>query len=221
LNPEFTNSYELGHIKFFESGNIGTNIFWRRTNDVIQRVTLFNDDGTTLTQPLNLATSDNAGMEFLFAWNPNKWLRLDGNVNFFRNIIEGNYEGIDLGADSYSWFGRVGSRFTFWKNADFQARFNYRAPVDIPQGEQKPQYIVDIAFSKDFLNNNATFTLAARDLFNSRRRNTEIYLDDFYQRVDQQWRRAPIVATVNYRLNMKKERKKPGRGEGDYEGGDM
>jgi ferric enterobactin receptor len=221
LNPEFTNSYEIGHVKYWEKGNIGTNIFWRHTTDVIQRVTLFNPDGTTLTQPLNLATSDNAGIEFLFAYNPLKWLRLDGNANIFRNIINGAYEGQDLSADSYSWFGRIGSRFTFWKNADLQTRLNYRAPVDIPLGQQKAQYIVDIAFSKDFWKNNATFTLAARDLFNSRRRNTELITDDFYQRVDQQWRRAPIVATINYRLNMKKERKKQGREGGDYEGGDM
>ena len=102
-----------------------------------------------------------------------------------------------------------------------QTRLNYRAPVDIPLGQQKAMYIVDIAFSKDFWKNNATFTLAARDLFNSRRRNTELITDDFYQRVDQQWRRAPIVATINYRHNMKKERKKQGREGGDYEGGDM
>ncbi len=218
LNPEFTNSYEVGHIKYWEKGNIGTNIFWRSTTDVIQRVTQFRQDGTTLTLPLNLATSLNAGIEWLFAYSPNTWLRLDGNVNLFRNIIEGNYLGKDVGADSYSWFGRIGSRFSFWNNADLQLRLNYRAPVDIPQGRQKEQYIVDIAFSKDFLKNNATFTLAARDLFNSRRRNTEIFSDGFYQRVDQQWRRAPIIATLSYRLNTKKEKKKSSRGDGESEG---
>jgi outer membrane receptor protein involved in Fe transport len=222
LNPEFTDSYELGHVKYWEKGNLGTNIFWRHTTDVIQRITNFNADGTTLTMPLNLATSDNAGIEFLFAYNATKWLRLDGNANIFRNVIKGNYEGQDLGADSYSWFGRIGSRITFWKNADLQTRLNYRAPVDIPLGQQKAQYIVDIAFSKDFWKNNATFTLAARDLFNSRRRNTELLTDTYYQRVDQQWRRAPIVATFSYRLNMKKDRKKPTRSEGgEMEGGEM
>ncbi len=218
LNPEFTNSYEIGHIKYWEKGNIGTNIFWRSTSDVIQRVTQFRNDGTTLSLPLNLATSVNAGIEWLFAYTASSWLKLDGNLNVFRNVIEGSYQGEDLSADSYSWFGRIGSRFNFWKNADFQLRFNYRAPVDIPQGRQLEQYIIDIAFSKDFLQNNATFTIAARDLLNSRRRNTEIYSDNYYQRVDQQWRRAPITATFSYRLNMKKEKKKTGRGEGDYEG---
>jgi len=62
----------MGHIKYWEKGNIGSSIYWRHTRDVIQRVTLFNNGGTTLTQPLNLATSDNVGIEFLFAYNPNK-----------------------------------------------------------------------------------------------------------------------------------------------------
>ncbi|MBC7884209.1 MAG: TonB-dependent receptor [Saprospiraceae bacterium] len=221
LNPEYTDSYEVGHIKYWEKGNIGSNIFWRHTKDVIQRVTTINMDGTTNTRPLNLATADNVGVEFLFAYTPNNWLKLDGNVNVFRNVIEGEFEDTDLSADSYSWFGRVGSKVSFWKNADFQARLNYRAPVDVPQGIQKAQYIVDIAFSKDILNNNATVTLAARDLFNSRRRNSEIFAEDYYQCIDQQWRRAPIVLTVNYRLNMKKDRKKPVKSEGEFEGGDM
>ena len=76
-------------------------------------------------------------------------------------------------------------------------------------------------FIKYFFSTQATFTFAARDLFNSRRRNSEIQSDDFYQRVAQQWRRAPIIATVNYRLNKKKDPKKQARGEGDFEGGDM
>jgi outer membrane receptor protein involved in Fe transport len=219
VNPEYTDSYDLGHIKYWEKGNIGSSLFWRHTTDVIQRVTVFNSDGTTNTSPLNLATSDNMGIEFLFAYNPIKWLKIDGNANIFRNIIKGDFNTLDLGADSYSWFGRIGSRFSFWKNADFQMRLNYRAPIDIPQGVQRAMYIVDVAFSKDLMNNNATFTLAARDLFNSRRRNTEFYGEDFYQRVDQQWRRSPIVASFSYRLNMKKDRKKSGRGEGEYEGG--
>lgn len=221
LNPEFSNSFEIGHIKYWDKGNIGSNIFWRHTSNVIQRVISINDDGTTLTQPLNLAKSDNTGLEFLFAYNPFKWLRLDGNANIFRNIIKGDYEGIDLGADSYSWFGRVGGKFTFWKNTDLQTRLNYRAPVDIPQGQQKAMYMVDIAISKDLMNNNATFTIASRDLFNSRRRNTELYSDNFYQRVDQQWRRSPIVATFSYRLNMKKQKNKESRGEGDYDESEM
>jgi len=221
VNPEYTNSYEIGHVKYWEKGNIGTNIYWRHVTDVIQRVTTFQSDGTTLTLPLNLATSDNAGLEFLFAYNPQKWLRLDGNVNVFRNTIKGEFEGLDLGAESYSWFGRVGSRITFWKNADLQTRFNYRAPIDIPQGQQKAMYMFDVALSKDFMSNNATVTLAARDIFNSRRRNTELFGEDFYQRVDQQWRRSPIVATFSYRLNMQKERKKQENGESEYDGGEM
>ncbi|MBL0024583.1 MAG: outer membrane beta-barrel protein [Saprospiraceae bacterium] len=148
-------------------------------------------------------------------------VKIGWKCKYFRNIIKGDYEGIDLGADSYSWFGRVGGKFTFWKNTDLQTRLNYRAPVDIPQGQQKAMYMVDIAISKDLMNNNATFTIASRDLFNSRRRNTELYSDNFYQRVDQQWRRSPIVATFSYRLNMKKQKNKESRGEGDYDESEM
>lgn len=218
LDPEYTNSYEAGHLKFWDKGNIGTNIYFRRTTDVIQRVRLVDAvSGTSFTQPLNLATSDNMGLEFLFAYNVNKWLRLDGNVNFFRNITEGRFEGTDLSADSYSWFGRIGSRVSFWKNAELQVRLNYRAPVDIPQGVNREIYVVDIGFTKD-ITKDLSFTFAARDLLNTRRRNTELFGDDFYERSEQQWRRTPIVLTFNYRVNAKKERKRQGRGDMDFDG---
>jgi ferric enterobactin receptor len=219
LNPEFTNSFEFNHIKYWKKGNFGSTIFWRHTTDIIQRVTQLQPDGTNLTLPLNLSTGDNMGIEFLYAYEPIKWLRIDGNLNLFRQIIEGSYEGRDLGADSYSWFARVGGRATFWKNADLQLRLNYRAPVDIPQGRQFAQYVVDLAFSKDFLKNNeATFTLAWRDIFNQRRRNSEVFGEGFYQRNDFQFRRSPIVATFAYRLNSKKEKKRSQReGGGDME----
>lgn len=222
LNPEYTDSYELGHIKYWTNGSIGTSLYWRHTTDVIQRITEFNADGTTLSMPINLATGDNTGLEFLFSYNPYKWLRLDGNANVFKSKLKGQYEEQDFGTDSYSWFGRLGTKVSFWQNAEFQLRLNYRAPIDIPQGRQKEMYLVDVAFSKDFLKNNATFTLAARDLFNTRRRNVELVSDDYYQIVDQQWRRTPIMATINYRLNMSKDKRKPSKNEGgDYEGRDI
>ena len=222
LNPEYTDSYELGHIKYWTNGSIGTNIYWKHTTDVIQRLTQFNSDGTSLNMPINIATGDNTGLEFLFSYNPLKWLRLDGNANVFRARLVGTFMEQDLSTDNYSWFGRLGSKFSFWKNAEFQLRLNYQAPIDIPQGRQKEMYLVDVAFSKDFLQNNATFTLSARDLLNTRRRNVELIADDYYQLVSMQWRRAPIMATINYRLNMSKDKKRSGRNEGgDFEGRDM
>ncbi|MCO6462710.1 MAG: TonB-dependent receptor [Saprospiraceae bacterium] len=225
LRPELTDSYEAGHIKYWTNGNIGTNIYWRHSTDVMRFVTILNPDGTSISQPLNLAVSDNTGLEFLFMYNPVKWFKLDGSVNLFKNIIEGKYEGLDLGVNTFSWFGKLGTRFTFWQNAEFQARFNYRAPVDVPLGRRKGMYIVDFAMSKDFLNNNATITLAARDVFNSRRHNMELFSDEYYRISDTQWRRSPIVLTFNYRLHNAKERKRQDSwdgGGGDFEqGGQM
>lgn len=218
LSPEYTDSYEVGHIKYFTNGNIGTNIYWKHSTDVIQRITEFNQDGTTLTLPINLATNDNTGLEFLFSYNPLKWLRLEGNANVFRAKLNGKYGDQNFSTDNYSWFGRIGSKFSFWQNAEFQLRMNYRAPIDIAQGRQKEMYLIDVAFSKDFLNNNATITLSARDLFNTRRRNVELFSDEYYQHASMQWRRAPIMATINYRLNSSKD-KKNGKGDnGEFDG---
>jgi outer membrane receptor protein involved in Fe transport len=210
LNPEFTNALELSHIKYWDMSNIGTTLYYRKTTDIIQRITKFNSDGTNTNLPLNLASSDNIGLEFLWAYSPTKTIKLDGNLNLFRQIIKGEYEGLDLGIDTYSWFGRIGSKIAIFKNHDLQLRFNYRAPLSLPQGLQKSQYLVDFAYSFDFLKNNqASFTFSWRDIFNQRRRYVELISDEVYQIVDFRFRRSPLVATFSYRLNKSKERKKP------------
>lgn len=216
LNPEFTDSYEIGHLKYWENGNIGSSIYYRHTSDNIQRVqTQDVENQTTVRRPENVGTGENMGFEFLFAYTGIKWLRLDGSINGFRFITKGTSDaGQDFNVDNYAWTSRLNSRISFWKNADLQLRLNYRAPRETLQGNTKSITSLNIAFSKDFTPN-LTFTLAVQDAFNNRKRRGEFIADDFYEESDFQWRPRTLIATLNYRINKKKERPK----RGGYEAG--
>jgi len=220
LDPEFSDNYELGYIKYWDKVSLTSSVYYRHVTGVTQRLRRLNDDGLTFTTtPENLATEDNYGFEFVGNVRPTKWWRLDGNINLFRSITEGQFEGTTFDADTYSWTTRWTSRFTFWNKSDLQLRFNYRGSRQTTQGTADPIGSFDVAFSKDFLNDDMTFTLSVRDVFNSRRREYETFGPDFYTDGWFQWRVRDISATFSYRINTKKKRRQERGGGGeDFEG---
>src|SRR5690606_18436691 len=38
LEPEFTNSYEMGHIKYFDKASLFSSLYYRSTTDKIDRI---------------------------------------------------------------------------------------------------------------------------------------------------------------------------------------
>jgi len=219
-NPEYTDSYEVQYIKIWDSGNIGGSIYYRHTEDARQRIKEVDPtEGTSITIPVNLSTEDNIGLETLFSYSGVDWLRLDGNANFFRAQSRGEFNGQNFDVDTYSWTGRLTSRFTFWDGADFQVRTNHRAGRATQQGTRDAITSFDLGFTKDLLNKNLTLTLSVRDLLNSRKRIYERFGPDFYEDGEFQWRARSASLTANYRINMKKQRGRRG-GQGGQGGGD-
>ena len=216
LDPEFTHSMEIGHIKYWDNATLSSSFYYRHTDGVVQRIKEINEEGNTVSKPQNLATEDAYGLEATIAYTPWEWWRLNSDWNFYRSIVDGSNQGENLGSDNFSWFGRLTSIISVFKTTDVQLRFNYRAPTQTAQGTRESIYYLDMAISTDILNKNGTITLSARDLFNSRKRRYTTFGDNFYTEGEFQWRTREIKLTFNYRLNQKKKR--GGRG-GDFEGG--
>lgn len=220
LNPEFTDSYELNYLKYFENLTLSGGFFYRHTTDAIQRILEFNSDGTTNRIPQNLATGDDYGLEFTMQYSGIEWLRLDANANFFKQQINGQNINSDFSSNTTTWFARTTARFTFWKDSNLQLRFNYRAPRETVQGRTKGIPSLDLGWSKDLMGKSATMTLSVRDLFNSRKRQGVTIGENFFRESEFQWRARTVNLAFNYRINQKKQRQRGGeRGGGDFEGG--
>jgi outer membrane receptor protein involved in Fe transport len=221
LDPEFTHSLEFGHIKYWDKASLTSSVYYRYTEGVTERIRTVDANGNFFTRPVNLSTQESWGLEGTFSYALLNWWSIDGNANFFRSVTQGAFEGQVFDAEAISMFGRLNSKMTLWKTIETQARFNYRAPRNTPQGKTRSISHLDLAFSKDILENKGTMTLSINDVFNSRRWR---YLSEgpgFFTEGDFQWRRGQIVMlTLNYRLNQqKKQRGRNGEGGGD--GGDM
>ncbi|WP_229312088.1 TonB-dependent receptor domain-containing protein [Larkinella punicea] len=215
LNPEFTDAFEIGHIKYFAKGSIGSSLYYRHTTGKIVRIRRVDENGFSNTRPENLATEDSYGAEFTSSFTPVKWWKMDGSFNFFRAVTNGDNLDANFQSDTYSWFVRATNRLTVWEKTDVQLRANYEAPQLTPQGKRKAIATLDFAVSKDIMKNNATLTLNVIDVFNSRRFRSITEGTNFYTETNSQGRLRQINLTFNYRLRQAKKKTKD-VGEGDY-----
>lgn len=207
LNPEYTHAFEAGHIKHFGAGSISSALYYRHTNDKIERIRDVDDEGFATTKPYNLLEEDAYGAEFIASFQPIEWWKTDLNLNFYRAITDGRNLDENFQSDTYTWFGRLTSRFTLWGNTNLQLRGNYDAPQQRPQGERLGTAYLDISITRDILKQKGTLTLNVVDVFRSNRFRMITKGETFYTRDD--FLRSPrqVILTFNYRLNQPKTKK--------------
>jgi outer membrane receptor protein involved in Fe transport len=208
LNPEFSNVFEIGHIKYFDKGSLSSSVYYRSTKGKIDRIRRVNAEGNSSTRPENLLSEKAYGTEFTSGYSPYKWWKLDFNFNFFHADIDGSNIINSYKATTYSWFARQTSRFMFPKNFDVQLRGNYEAPQQTAQGRRKALYYLDLSMSKDVFKGNGTLTFNVLDVFNSRRNRYITTGPNFFTEGNSQSRRRQVNLTLNYRIKQLKQAKK-------------
>lgn len=254
LDPAMTHAIDLGYLKRWNKLTFNTSAYINKTDDVFQFIRresgeIFENwidennneivDPGEVTQipiilsgPINLATEYRFGFEFTLNYTPYKWWRLNGNFNFFRNELKGNYNytnfqgdpvSINLDNVATSWFARINSKITLPYKIDWQTNATYNAPQANAQGRSLGVISANLAFSKDILKEKGTIALNVSDVFNSRKRIMETNLRNVSSYSEMQWRVRQINLTFTYRFNKPKNEKermprREGGDDGDFMG---
>ena len=225
LDPEYTHAFETGYLRYWETGSLTTSLYYRYRTGVIEDITLIDPaTGFAIRTPANLALEHAFGVELAGNQDVTTWWRLNGSVNFYRAITQGEFitpegERLDLARDTYAWEGRVNNQMDLPAAFKAQVSFSYRSGQITPQGRSLPFYGVDLGLNKDILNDKGTLTFSVRDLFNTRRWRDEVRTEAIFRTVEaQRWGRQQFILAFNYRLNQEKARGGRGRG-GDGSGG--
>ncbi|HAA14682.1 MAG TPA: hypothetical protein DCE41_24545 [Cytophagales bacterium] len=218
LDPEFTNSMEVGYLRNGEAATLMSSIYYRQSTGVVEYITTF-QDSLTVSRPVNLGVRNSYGVELGTSVDATDWLRMDADLNFFRAITEGTFEDQDFYADAFSWSGRFNANMRF-KPLNTQVVFNYRAPRNTTQGRRLAVWNLDLVANKEILNKKGTLSLRVRDVFNTRIWRSETQGDDFFQTSSFQWRRGQQV-TLSFVYRINQQNRERGRGRGDRgRGGD-
>ena len=201
LRPEYTDSYEVGTLRYLPAGSFLASVYYRYTTGVIERLILPADDGTTIRFPVNLGDRNSYGVELNFQYDLTDWWKFNSDFNLYTSQTEGSYEGTDYGVDITAWSGRAASTLDLTERLQSQVSFDYNAPRNTPQGRDLATYALDVGLSLKVFAGKGDLTLSGRDLFNTRVQRTIIEQQNYTSTSDFQWRQArQVVLSLVYRL---------------------
>ena len=166
--PELVDAYELTYTKYWESHTLVVTGYFRQINNNIQRIRQVDTNNISTVTNINLNYAQNIGLEIIGRTKITKWWNITGNINFFKNVINGQLANNDNSAATLSYFARANSNMKIPKIIDFSASINYTGPNIFPSGKMKEMWALDLGFRHDF-SKRFSVNLSAQDIFNSRR----------------------------------------------------
>ena len=231
LTPEFTNSFELSYLKDFDRKvNVLASVYFRNTNNAITNFyvdTMLVLDGqerkVLLNYPINADRRNSYGAELTVRTQVTKGWVITTNVNMAQTSVSAQ----DLDNSGFIWFGKVNSNTKLPWNLTLQVTGEYESKRILPQGEEAPEYQIDLGLKKDFLKKkNLSVMVGLNDIFNTDRdlswTKTSFSESERYRkrvsrelRVNVSWRFGKMDAKI-----FKKKRGEEGGG-GDMGGGDF
>lgn len=221
LQPELTDSYEVGYDRDLEFLMITGTLYHRRTEDVLSRIFVPGENNSVIMTWENANSSINNGLEIINQFFVTKWMDLTVSGNAFHARIFG--ENIQSGFvnENFSWSASLLGSFRAGNWGTFQLQGNYRGPVVRPQGELLPMYGINAGYRKDFWDRRATLSISVSDIFNTRIFRVSVDDPSFSQTREFNWETRIGTITFNYRFGgFNNQERKERNGGGEMGGGD-
>lgn len=218
LEPEYTNSYELGVQQYFDKSFITMEAYYRDTDNEFERYRSLDSNGIMYHTAANLASEKSLGVELMLSYKPWKWFNFTFSPDVFYHKIEGDIVEESSDGESMSWRLRAFGDFNATENLAFELKSFFRGARVTAQGKRDPHYSVDIGARYRFLDDAATITLSMRDVFNTRRRKMTSSGEGFYTFDNFERESGVVLLNFSYRFNNYKSERRRGGGGGDEDG---
>jgi len=201
LKPEYTNSFELGHTKYWKKTSLYTNVYYRFMNDIIRRYSFVDVNGITNSTSMNLSTGKAYGIDFVLDHEILKWWKSNISFSYFRTVIDGSNVESGLESDNYSWTSKLNSTMNLPWGINLQFNVNYRGPIVTPQGEIKEMYFADIAAKKNILKERGSISVRLSDMFNTQKFSVTNSGTNFESEMIRKRTSMLLFITFTYKIN--------------------
>lgn len=201
LEPEYTNSYELGFMKRFGESYVSFETFRRVTDNKIRRIETLGEDGIYYQTVDNFNEDYSTGVEIMGNINITKWLLVNASTTVFKYRLTGEINDEPIDRKSTNWSARMNTTLKFSPASRLQIMGNYRAPSISAQGESKAMFYTNISYRQDFMKKKLTATLSIRDPLGTAKYERETFGEDFKSSF--RWKREPqvVMLTLSYKIN--------------------
>ena len=197
LQPEFINSFEVGHLFSSDKVELTTNFFYRSVNGQIDWIVRV-EDGISYRGPLNLNNAQTYGFEIVNVTQLTNWWSINASYSLFETRVDGTNLNADFTNSGLSWYVKLNSDFSLPWGVDMQITANYTAPEIEAQGRDLARYFMDLSFQKSFLNDKANATLSIRDIFDTRNFQGENFGQGIFQEFEFKRESRIALLSVNY-----------------------
>ncbi|WP_435050023.1 TonB-dependent receptor domain-containing protein [Formosa sp. S-31] len=167
LQPEYSHSYELTGIFKLGKATLNSSIFYLYTTDVVERVSIFQDN-VTLTTPENVGTNNAIGFELNGKYSPLDWLSFNGDFNFNYFQRDGDFEGQSFDFNGQRFSGRLTGKLGLPADVDVEVSGQFESDYKTIQGDNSGFVFMDLGLRKKILKGKVVVNLAINDVFESR-----------------------------------------------------
>ena len=225
LKPEYIDSFEISAAQITGWGSVSVTPYYRRTTDIIRRVSTVRADGVTVRSAQNLDTADAYGAEGVVSFAGLGGLEGYVSLEAYRLQTEGTTNETALSNDAFGWGGRVNASYAFGDrlglgDLDLQATARYTAPLDTEQGRVGARTFVDLALRQKLFGDRAALTLQARDPLGLAGFSYTLDQADLYQQFERDWGAQQVGLTFSYTFGQQR-RERGDRQRGEDGGGDQ
>ncbi len=221
LEPEYTDSYDLGYMLKFGRSYLSLEAFNRITKNKIERIESLGDDGILYLRTENLGKDYSTGLELMGNVEFTKWLTVNASISGFNYRIKGKVDGESYDRESTNWSGRMNTTIKFSDNSRMQIQGFYRGPSVSAQGDSKASFFTTMALKQDLLKKKLTATLTVQDPFGTAKFERQSVTDEFKNWFE--WKREPrvVMLTLSYKINNFKSNERGGESGGGNGNMDM
>jgi outer membrane receptor protein involved in Fe transport len=215
LDPEYTDSYELGLLKRLGPSFISLEGFYRITNGLITHISELRDDGILYETTVNLNNDYSLGAELMGDVNPAKWLQINSSASLYNYRIKDESGDEVIERESTNIDGRINTIFKFSPDSRLQFMGMYRGATISAQGDRKGMFFTNVSYRQDLMKKKLTATVSLMDIFGTGKNEGTTIGPNF--KSTYKFEREPriLTLTLSYKINNYKN----DRTESSREGG--
>ncbi|WP_286862618.1 MULTISPECIES: outer membrane beta-barrel protein [Sphingobacterium] len=207
LNPAYTHAVEFTFLQKLSQFTFNPTIYYKHTNGFFQYFVQETGADYLLRSPVNMNYEKRYGLELNSLYNPLPIWRIALNFNYYGFNQQGEFNGERYFVKSNRWTAQLNSRLRLPTSLLIESVFTYTSQFKEVQSLNSPVYKLNIALSKDILNERMTVSMAFNNVFNSLIEK-QILNGSTYRLESKNFGIGRVVnATATYRFNRKKEQK--------------
>ena len=201
IRPEYIHSVEMSYRKRFNADNSMTFTgFYRRRNDVRERVRVAYEPGVTLDSLINAGIDHTVGLEANATLKPVRWWNMVVNGSIYHYRFFSSFKGCtDNSILSYT--ASLMNTFSAGKSTRIQFDANVVGPRILSQGREEGYFHFTFALRQQILKNRLSASLVANDVFRTAKYDNSLISPTLNSRTHVSPKYPNILLSLTYSFN--------------------